>query len=108
MRTLVSLAAAGFLAATAASAGTIVINTDTSDPAPKAAFQALIDGFKATAHDGTMRGRANLVGQPTVMWFFPAANMFRLKEAAAGRLVESKENHQQTQRPRQVHHVDRF
>ncbi|MFQ5623151.1 MAG: ABC transporter substrate-binding protein [Paracoccaceae bacterium] len=32
-------------------AGELVINTDTSDPAPKAAFQALIDGFEAENPD---------------------------------------------------------
>ncbi len=32
-------------------AGTIVINTDTSDPAPKQAFQELIDGFKEAHPD---------------------------------------------------------
>ncbi|MBY6144833.1 extracellular solute-binding protein [Mameliella alba] len=35
----------------AAFAGELVINTDTSDPAPKAAFQALIDGFEAEHPD---------------------------------------------------------
>lgn len=38
---------AAALLTTSALAGTLVINTDTSDPAPKAAFQKLIDGFKA-------------------------------------------------------------
>lgn len=35
----------------AAFAGELVINTDTSDPAPKAAFEALIEGFKAENPD---------------------------------------------------------
>ena len=35
----------------AALAGELVINTDTSDPAPKAAFEALIEGFKAENPD---------------------------------------------------------
>ncbi len=35
------------LITTSAIAGELVINTDTSDPAPKAAFKELIDGFKA-------------------------------------------------------------
>ncbi|MDJ0686475.1 MAG: extracellular solute-binding protein [Alphaproteobacteria bacterium] len=39
------------LTAGSALAGTLVINTDTSNPAPKAAFQALIDGFKAENPD---------------------------------------------------------
>ncbi len=45
-----ALAVAGWLAGTA-QAGTIVINTDTSDPAPKQAFQELIDGFKEAHPD---------------------------------------------------------
>ena len=40
----------GWLAGSAL-AGTIVINTDTSDPAPKQAFQELIDGFKEAHPD---------------------------------------------------------
>ena len=43
----IALALAGILAGTSAVAGTLVINGDTSDPAPKAAFQAVIDGFEA-------------------------------------------------------------
>ncbi|MCB9674164.1 MAG: peroxiredoxin [Alphaproteobacteria bacterium] len=34
----------------------------------------LIPAFRATAHDGTPRDQADLLGKPTVMWFFPAAN----------------------------------
>ncbi len=48
-------AAVGLLAASAISFGTfageLVINTDTSDPAPKAAFEALIKGFEAENPD---------------------------------------------------------
>ena len=47
---LASLLAGAFMASTAL-AGTLVINTDTSDPAPKAAFTKLIDGFKAKNPD---------------------------------------------------------
>ena len=47
----IALALAGILAGTSAIAGTIVINGDTSDPAPKAAFQAVIDGFEAENPD---------------------------------------------------------
>ena len=47
---LSALAVTGWLASTAL-AGTIVINTDTSDPAPKQAFQELIDGFKEAHPD---------------------------------------------------------
>ncbi len=45
-----ALAVSGWLASTAL-AGTLVINTDTSDPAPKQAFQELIDGFKEANPD---------------------------------------------------------
>lgn len=45
-----ALAVLGWLAGSAP-AGTIVINTDTSDPAPKQAFQELIDGFKQAHPD---------------------------------------------------------
>ena len=39
----------------AAMAGELVINTDTSDPAPKAAFEALIKGFEAENPDITVK-----------------------------------------------------
>ena len=29
--------------------------------------------FGATSHDGTHRTKANLIGKPTIMWFFPLA-----------------------------------
>ncbi len=45
-----AIAVAGWVSG-AAVAGTIVINTDTSDPAPKQAFQELIDGFRAANPD---------------------------------------------------------
>ena len=35
-------------------AGTLVINTDTSDPAPKAAFEQLIADFEAANPDVTV------------------------------------------------------
>ncbi len=41
--------------ATSAFAGELVINTDTSDPAPKEAFQNLIDGFQAENPDITVK-----------------------------------------------------
>jgi len=47
--------AASVALATSAFAGELVINTDTSDPAPKEAFQALIDGFKAENPDITVK-----------------------------------------------------
>lgn len=43
--------AAALVFAGAALAGDLVINTDMSDPAPKKAFQAVIDGFKAENPD---------------------------------------------------------
>lgn len=47
-----SVAAAALTAfSTFATAGELVINTDTSDPAPKAAFEALIKGFEAENPD---------------------------------------------------------
>lgn len=54
LKTLVATLAATTVLATSAFAGTLVINTDTSDPAPKAAFQAAIDGFKAENPDVTV------------------------------------------------------
>jgi cytochrome oxidase Cu insertion factor (SCO1/SenC/PrrC family) len=32
-----------------------------------------IPAFAALSHDGTPRSREDLLGHPTVMWFFPAA-----------------------------------
>lgn len=46
-----TLAAALTLAATGAFAGELVINTDASDPAPKAAFEAVVKGFEAANPD---------------------------------------------------------
>lgn len=34
----------------------------------------LIGSFRATSHDGSPRDMADLMGHPTVIWFFPAAN----------------------------------
>ncbi len=48
--TFAALVATSALVSTAW-AGELVINTDTSDPAPKEAFQAVIDGFKAENPD---------------------------------------------------------
>ncbi len=50
-KALAAALAASTILAPAVLAGELVINTDTSDPAPKAAFQALIDGFKAENPD---------------------------------------------------------
>jgi len=32
--------------------------------------------FSATNRDGTARSREDLLGQPTVMWFYPAASSY--------------------------------
>ena len=48
---LTAALAASTLISSAALAGELVINTDTSDPAPKAAFEALIKGFEAENPD---------------------------------------------------------
>lgn len=55
LKTLALGAAAAAMMSASALAGEITINTDTSDPAPKAAFQALIDGFKAANPDVTVK-----------------------------------------------------
>ena len=59
MNLKMSLGGAAFAAAVAlagsAFAGDLVINTDMSDPAPKKAFQAVIDGFKAENPDITVK-----------------------------------------------------
>jgi len=52
-KNLVVLAASAVLGTTAY-AGELVINTDTSDPAPKAAFEAVIAGFEAENPDVTV------------------------------------------------------
>ncbi len=44
----------GMMLTTSALAGELVINTDTSDPAPKAAFEAVIAGFEAENPDVTV------------------------------------------------------
>ena len=51
-----AVAAAALFAGLAApaAAGTLVINTDTSDPAPKAAFEMLIEQFEAEYPDITV------------------------------------------------------
>jgi len=51
---LASVATIALMASTAF-AGTLVINTDTSDPAPKAAFEELIKDFEAENSDITIK-----------------------------------------------------
>ncbi|WP_120504598.1 ABC transporter substrate-binding protein [Sulfitobacter mediterraneus] len=50
-KTLAAAVATSTLLASSLFAGELVINTDTSDPAPKAAFEALIAGFEAENPD---------------------------------------------------------
>ena len=54
LKTGLAGAATAALLATTTLAGELVINTDTSDPAPKAAFEALIKGFEAENPDVTV------------------------------------------------------
>jgi len=54
LRTLTAGLAASTMLTSAVFAGELVINTDTSDPAPKAAFEALIAGFEAENPDVTV------------------------------------------------------
>ena len=53
-KTLAALFAAASMMSANAFSGELVINTDTSDPAPKAAFEALIAGFEAENPDVTV------------------------------------------------------
>lgn len=53
-KNLIAMAVSAALG-TSAFAGELVINTDTSDPAPKAAFEALIAGFEAANPDITVK-----------------------------------------------------
>ena len=54
MKTLGAVLAASTMFTTAAQAGELVINTDTSDPAPKEAFEQVIKGFEAENPDVTV------------------------------------------------------
>ncbi|WGW05629.1 ABC transporter substrate-binding protein [Tropicibacter oceani] len=54
-RTFMGAVLASTMLTAAAWAGELVINTDTSDPAPKAAFEALIKGFEAENPDVTVK-----------------------------------------------------
>ena len=54
-KTTIASAATLALMASTAFAGTLVINTDTSDPAPKAAFEELIKDFEAENSDITVK-----------------------------------------------------
>ncbi len=53
-RKVAATVAASAMVTSTALAGELVINTDTSDPAPKAAFEALIAGFEAENPDVTV------------------------------------------------------
>ncbi|NIZ59723.1 sugar ABC transporter substrate-binding protein [Sedimentitalea sp. CY04] len=54
-KTTIAALAASTILATSAFAGELVINTDTSDPAPKAAFEQLIADFEAANPDVTVK-----------------------------------------------------
>ncbi|NRB19142.1 MAG: extracellular solute-binding protein [Rhodobacteraceae bacterium] len=54
-KTTIAALAASTILATSAFAGELVINTDTSDPAPKAAFEQLIADFEAANPDITVK-----------------------------------------------------
>lgn len=54
-KTTIAALAASTILATTAFAGELVINTDTSDPAPKAAFEQLIADFEAANPDVTVK-----------------------------------------------------
>ena len=49
--TKIAIALATTLISTSVLAGTVVINSNQADPAPKAALQAVIDGFEAENPD---------------------------------------------------------
>ncbi len=51
LKTIALCSVALMALASAANAGTLIINTDTSDPAPKKAFETLIERFKAAHPD---------------------------------------------------------
>lgn len=55
LKSLAIGAAAAAFVATSAVAGTLTINTDTSDPAPQKAFQQLIDAFEKANPDITVK-----------------------------------------------------
>ena len=51
---LLGAAAATLLATSSVLAGELIINANTSDPAPKKAMNAIVDGFKAKNPDVTV------------------------------------------------------
>lgn len=52
----------------------VVVDIDAALHGTRPASEVPVLGaFSATNHDGTKRSAADLVGQPTVLWFFPAA-----------------------------------
>ena len=49
-------------------------NVDATTLVGKCADEARkVPSFKALSHDGTTRSEKDLVGHPTVLWFFPVA-----------------------------------
>ena len=51
LKTTIAALAASTILATSAFAGELIFNSDASDPAPKAAFEAMIAGFEAENPD---------------------------------------------------------
>lgn len=51
LKTTIAALATSIILATSAFAGELIFNSDTSDPAPKAAFEAMIAGFEAENPD---------------------------------------------------------
>ena len=66
--------------ATTSTGGTTFTDVTTVDPSLQDQLNGVIPGFElsapsfaATNMDGTSRGRADLMGHPTVLWFYPLA-----------------------------------
>ena len=65
---------------TTGTAGTTNTDATTVDPSLEDQLNGVIPGFAlsapafaATNMDGTSRGRPDLIGHPTVLWFYPLA-----------------------------------
>ena len=65
---------------TTSTAGTTNTDATTVDPGLEDQLNGVIPGFAlsaptfaATNMDGTSRGRPDLIGHPTVLWFYPLA-----------------------------------
>ena len=61
-------------ASAAAGCSGVSDNVDVAKLVGKCADEARkVPSFKALSHDGTTRSDKDLVGHPTVLWFFPVA-----------------------------------